>query len=516
MQKRLSFILVVILVLTMGLSVTAYATGNEWVYDEPQVISTETEEYIKNLNENVFANYKNKPQLSFILINNLPANYPVDNYTIDMFNEYGVGTKEENCGMLFLLSINDREYSFQIGDGYESGTILRKDLTTDFVTSEMKSLLSDGNYDAVVMKITQHLEKIMADEENGIYAQKEAELIAKRQAQAEKAAAQKAAFIATMKKIGIGFCIACPLAGLIVLAYFLIKKYIRNQMIRDLINNNQKYITMAGTTPEKITEYIKLKCKNYSNDLIKEEFLGIIYGFYLGGQIKKADNAISLNRYLYKERLKAVNTYDAFINCRLTSLESIIYDVDSEEERKEEIKKANTAKVVKFLADNNHRIENPAIRTELIRNMKSYANSTTPVSDSDLEKFFVKEMESLNFKWEFEKFVDEHKEEIDSRFFNRNDFYREVTNTDQYRNYYYRRGYDRSWMRTLLFIHLANKRKAHQEKLAREERERQARIKREQEAARKRQLERMRSTNSSYGSSFRGGFSSGGGFKGKW
>jgi hypothetical protein len=148
--------------------------------------------------------------------------------------------------------------------------------------------------------------------------------------------------------------------------------------------------------------------------------------------------------------------------------------------------------------------------------MKSYANSTTPVSDSDLEKFFVKEMESLNFKWEFEKFVDEHKGEIDSRFFNRNDFYREVTNTDQYRNYYYRRGYDRSWMRTLLFIHLTNKRKAHQEKLAREERERQARIKREQEAARKRQLERMRSTNSSYGSSFRGGYSSGGGFKGKW
>ena len=141
----------------------------------------------------VFANYENKPQLSFILINNLPANYPVDNYTIDMFNEYGVGTKEENCGMLFLLSINDREYSFQIGDGYKSGTILRKDLTTDFVTSEMKSLLSDGNYDAVVIKITQHLEKIMADEENGIYAQKEAELIAKRQAQAEKAAAQSKA-----------------------------------------------------------------------------------------------------------------------------------------------------------------------------------------------------------------------------------------------------------------------------------------------------------------------------------
>ena len=261
----------------MGLSVTAYATGNEWVYDEPQVISTETEEYIKNLNENVFANYKNKPQLSFILINNLPANYPVDNYTIDMFNEYGVGTKEENCGMLFLLSINDREYSFQIGDGYESGTILRKDLTTDFVTSEMKSLLGDGNYDAVVMKITQHLEKIMADEENGVYAQKEAELIAKQQAQAEKAAQQKATFISTMKMLGIGICIACPVFGLIVLAYFLIKKQIRKNLIQNLINKNQKYITMAGTTSEKIVDYINVEYKNLSNDLIEAGFLKIIY-----------------------------------------------------------------------------------------------------------------------------------------------------------------------------------------------------------------------------------------------
>lgn len=516
MQKRLSFILVVILVLTMGLSVTAYATGNEWVYDEPQVISTETEEYIKNLNENVFANYENKPQLSFILINNLPANYPVDNYTIDMFNEYGVGTKEENCGMLFLLSINDREYSFQIGDGYESGTILRKDLTTDFVTSEMKSLLGDGNYDAVVMKITQHLEKIMADEENGVYAQKEAELLAKQKAREEQVAAQKAAFAATMKKIGIAICIICPTVGLIVLAVYLTKKYIKNKKIQTLINNHQKYITMAGTSSEKIAAFIKEYYKDASNTHIEEEFLAVIYKFYLENQNRKINNSRNPHKSQYLQKLKSINTYDAFKDCYLTSLESIIYEVDEEEQKKEEMRAANTEKISDFLIKNKNRVENKAIFPELTSRMNKHCYSNRLVTEEELESTFVKEMDALNFKWEFDQFVNDHKQEINSQYFNRNDFYRAVTNTNEYRNYHYSRGYDRSWMRTLLIIHMAKNKKAHQEKLAREERERQARIKREQEAARKRQLERMRSTNSSYGSSFRGGFSSGGGFKGKW
>ena len=92
------------------------ANGNEWVFDEPRVISEETENYIKNLNENVFPTYKNKPQLGILFVNQLPSGCTIDEYKLEQFNLYGVGTAEENCGMLFVFSLTDRAYGFEIGD----------------------------------------------------------------------------------------------------------------------------------------------------------------------------------------------------------------------------------------------------------------------------------------------------------------------------------------------------------------------------------------------------------------
>ena len=101
-------------------------------------------------------------QLAFIVLKKLP--YNIDDYKLDMFNEYGVGTKEENHGMLFVFAISDREYALEIGDGFEKGSTLRKDLETDFITEDMKNSLRSENYDAVVLQVTQYLEKLMLDE----------------------------------------------------------------------------------------------------------------------------------------------------------------------------------------------------------------------------------------------------------------------------------------------------------------------------------------------------------------
>ena len=86
--------LAVIMMLAMATPLIAHAAEadnyvNEWVYDEPQVVSAETEAYIASLNE-TFAGYQNKPQLLIMIINKLP--YNIDDYKLDMFNEYGVGT----------------------------------------------------------------------------------------------------------------------------------------------------------------------------------------------------------------------------------------------------------------------------------------------------------------------------------------------------------------------------------------------------------------------------------------
>lgn len=49
----LAFVLTLICVLTQNPVVFAADTGNEWVYDESNVISKDTEDYIKNLKKNI-------------------------------------------------------------------------------------------------------------------------------------------------------------------------------------------------------------------------------------------------------------------------------------------------------------------------------------------------------------------------------------------------------------------------------------------------------------------------------
>ena len=51
MKKKITIILACLFIL---IGVPVQAKGNEWILDESEVISSETEDYISNLNEAVF------------------------------------------------------------------------------------------------------------------------------------------------------------------------------------------------------------------------------------------------------------------------------------------------------------------------------------------------------------------------------------------------------------------------------------------------------------------------------
>ena len=57
--------------------------------------------------------------------------------------------------MLFIFAIEDREYALEIGDGFEKGSIIRKDLETDFITEDMKNSLRNEDYDTVVHQVAE-------------------------------------------------------------------------------------------------------------------------------------------------------------------------------------------------------------------------------------------------------------------------------------------------------------------------------------------------------------------------
>ena len=529
-MKKTTALLSSILTLTVLLSIPVCAAeaeyGNEWVYDDAQVISSETEEYIKNLNENVFACYTNKPQLAFIIINDLP--YDIEKYKLDMFNKFGVGTAEENCGMLFVFAINDREYALEIGDGFEKGTLLRKDLETDFISEDMKNSLRAGDYDSVVRQVAQHLEGLMTDEENGVYEEREAEKAAE-EAEREAELAVKAAELAeleakieeSLRNIGLALCVLCPAVGLVVLIVHLVKKNIRKKWIHELCQQNYKYLRMANTDEEKFAKYFKYICSetSYSHRAeMESEFLPVLYDYYITHQKRalKQTAPRKENLSLYEERLIHVNSFEAFEKCRLVALNQITYEVDAEEDQKEENKKKSAELVEVFFKENEHRIVNKAIANDVKQQLHKscISNDHRVVTPDTLERLFVEAINDLGFQWEFDRFCEENKDKIDAQDFDRQRLYASVIATDNFRNY---RAdgthYDRSWMIPLLMMHMAQKR---QQRIERERREAEHRERRRREEAARRATESIRSNSSSFGSGFGGGHSSGGGFKGGW
>ncbi len=520
-MKKLSIGILTALVFILMLNTSNIASannfGNEWVYDEPQVVSHETEAYIKTLNEDVFVNYKNKPQLAIVVINTLP--YNIDDYKRDVFNDYGVGNAEENCGMLFLFAINDREYALEIGDGFDKGSLLRKDLETDFITEDMKNSLREGNYDSVILQIAKHLEGIMADEENGVYAQREADKLAEQKAREEQIAATAAAIKKDLKLLSIILCIACPAAGFIALAVYLIRKYLRKQKIAELIDLNYKYLSMAQTTEEEFTAYLKEMHSDIPTAELEKKFLELLYEVYLDKQTCNLAHTASSPQHfpMYEYALKDTNNFHAFKRCELTDLNTIIHKVDEEERQKAEMENKNVEIIDRYLEENEHRIVHknllPSIRNTLRKNL---LRCDRLIQQDELEASFSDTLNELNFRWEVDQFLAEHSDQASGQYFSQDNFYHELYSSEHYQNYHYTSNYDRSWMLPMLLMHKSNREKAHREALRRREEERKAREKRQREEARRREQERMNSNNSSFGSGFGGGHSSGGGFKGGW
>lgn len=496
------FLLVVISIFSLSMSAFAANYGNEWVYDDANVISKDTQDYIKNLNENVFANYKQKPQLAIIVINDLPNGMDIDSYKMDMFNQYGVGTADENCGMLFVLAIHDRQYGLEIGDGFTNGSLLRQDLETDFITDEMKNDLRSENYDGVVLQVAKHLESLMADEENGIYAQREAD----RKVEKERQAKAMDSF-ATVMIIGV------PIILIVIAIWNVLLKYDQKKFINNMMEKYQKQMKNAGINDDEFRDYHEKQFSYRPKDQMREEFLRVLYQFYSQKEIEKLKEK-NPNRFsLYKEHLREVNTFEAFGNCELRTLDEICDEVDEMEKTKEENLKENKKAIDTFLKNHRNEIENAKIVPDLLNAcIADCSYNDRKITENEIAQSFERNLKRLNFEREVDVFLSENQGNINSEYFDKTAFYNEMEHTDEYRNYAYSRNYSRAWMYTFLIAHVAHNK---QEK---EERKRQEEIRRQKERERRAREERnrMNSYNSSFGSGFGGGHSSGGGFSGGW
>ena len=154
MKKRMrdALTLVLAVCLTLVLAAPAFAldlqpTDDFYVYDGANVLSESTERTIVSQNETLYATYG--AQIVVVTTNDTEG-YSLEDFTYQLFNEWGVGSAEENNGVLLVLDIADEDYQCLQGSGIEYSLptstlsrILNESLEPDFAA---------GDYDAGVQK----------------------------------------------------------------------------------------------------------------------------------------------------------------------------------------------------------------------------------------------------------------------------------------------------------------------------------------------------------------------------
>lgn len=114
-KKRLP-ILFIFLLLVQIAGAISYPQLHGYVTDNANIITPEYKQKITDLADRI--NKNTTVEIAVLTINSLEGD-SIENYAVNTFRQNGVGKKDNNNGLLILVSKNDRKYRFEVGYGLE-------------------------------------------------------------------------------------------------------------------------------------------------------------------------------------------------------------------------------------------------------------------------------------------------------------------------------------------------------------------------------------------------------------
>lgn len=124
--------------------------SNQYVLDQAGVLSDSTESEIISKNQKLFTS--TGAQIVVAAVDFLGGD-SIDDYVYEMFNTWGVGSKERNNGLLLVLAIGEDNYYAQAGYGIENyfdGAKLQ-----EMLDEKLEPDFAAGDYNAGVQKFFQ-------------------------------------------------------------------------------------------------------------------------------------------------------------------------------------------------------------------------------------------------------------------------------------------------------------------------------------------------------------------------
>jgi uncharacterized protein len=105
---------------------------------------------------------KTSAQIAVVTVQTL-AGSSIENYALHLFNEWGIGHKADNRGLLILLSMAEHKYRIEVGRGFE--TLFPNERVAE-IGAQMVPDLKVQHYSQALLNCTRALASVVAEEKH--------------------------------------------------------------------------------------------------------------------------------------------------------------------------------------------------------------------------------------------------------------------------------------------------------------------------------------------------------------
>jgi uncharacterized protein len=130
----------------------------DYVNDFAHVLDQPTVAQLDNICQQL--DQKAKAQVAVVTVNSLDGS-DIDSYAVDLYKQWGIGSKATDHGVLILVAVQDRKYRIEVGYGLEP---ILPDGKVGSFGREAVPLLKQNNFSGAILLMTSRVGDVIAQD----------------------------------------------------------------------------------------------------------------------------------------------------------------------------------------------------------------------------------------------------------------------------------------------------------------------------------------------------------------
>jgi uncharacterized protein len=163
-MKRVRRIVVVVGLICLAAAPCLWAALPEfpqgWVSDFAGILSEDTTAQISSLIDKV--KRSTGAEIAVVTVSSLDG-MTVEDYAVRLFEKWGIGTAEEDNGVLFLIAPNERKTRIEVGYGLEP--VITDGRAGEIIRETILPFFREGDYDQGILQGTRQIAALITDED---------------------------------------------------------------------------------------------------------------------------------------------------------------------------------------------------------------------------------------------------------------------------------------------------------------------------------------------------------------